>query len=149
MKPYRKSGMAITIIFVIAVFSLIAGIWAGMSTYGWVNDAKSSEGTVVEVIESRTNKKKRTFKPKVAYEVDGLKREFVSSLGSNPPSYEVGDKVRVVSNISRDKEDIISLGALYGFPITLILMGSVATLVALLFRNGEMVLRLIHPGLFR
>jgi hypothetical protein len=138
---------------VAGVFFLIALIAAGVGvhTHGWVKTATVSEGTVIELVPKERKGKNRhkgpRYAPKVAYEQDGVPREFVSSSASSPPSYQVGDKVRIVAKPDEGREAIASLGYLYGFPIFGTTIGLAVSISLLLVANGEKVLRWLHPNL--
>ncbi|MFE0251879.1 DUF3592 domain-containing protein [Streptomyces sp. NPDC059010] len=88
-----------------SVFLVIGLVLAGLSV-SFLTDAKRAPGTVVELEwqkdDSGTSRKGRGNDEPVAYPVvefasaDGTKRTFRSSTGSNPPSYEEGERVEVL-----------------------------------------------------
>ncbi|GAA3148612.1 DUF3592 domain-containing protein [Streptomyces echinatus] len=88
-----------------AVFLVIGLVLAG-TTISFLADAERARGTVV-ALEWRDDDHgmshgKRTHDGPVAYPVveftsaDGTPRTFRSSTGTNPPSYEKGDRVEVL-----------------------------------------------------
>ncbi|WP_055551319.1 DUF3592 domain-containing protein [Streptomyces sp. NBRC 110028] len=88
-----------------AVFLVIGLILAGMSV-SFLTDAKRAQGTVVALewrndSSGASRKATQSNKP-AAYPVveftsaDGTSRTFRSSTGSNPPSYDEGDRVEVL-----------------------------------------------------
>lgn len=63
------------------------------NTRTFVEDATRTEGTVVELVESRSSDS-TTYRPVVDFTTStGETIRFTSSSGSNPPSYSVGEKV--------------------------------------------------------
>lgn len=56
-----------------------------------------AEGSVTEIEEYRVASGKRMYRPHVGFiDAAGQRRTFVSSLGSNPPSYAKGDRVAII-----------------------------------------------------
>ncbi|MEP2776519.1 MAG: DUF3592 domain-containing protein [Luteolibacter sp.] len=139
------------IILIISLILLVVGVATGVGTFSWLRDARTAEGTVIELVEnkssSRKKGKKSTFAPRVSYQIDGQDRDFVSSQSSNPPDFKIGEKVRVATNLQRDKESIATFGELYGFSVgaTFIGLAMAGTVVALM--NGDKLLRVFHPHL--
>ncbi|MFF7656746.1 DUF3592 domain-containing protein [Streptomyces sp. NPDC007983] len=88
-----------------AVFLVIGLIFAGVSV-SFLTDAKRAQGTVVALewrndSSGASRKATQSNKP-AAYPVveftsaDGTSRTFRSSTGSNPPSYDEGERVEVL-----------------------------------------------------
>ncbi|MDF3148841.1 MULTISPECIES: DUF3592 domain-containing protein [unclassified Streptomyces] len=88
-----------------AVFLVVGLILAGMSV-SFLVDAERAPGTVVALEwrddDNGASRRKRANDEPVAYPVveftsaDGTSRTFRSSTGSNPPSYEEGERVEVL-----------------------------------------------------
>ncbi|MGN9760982.1 DUF3592 domain-containing protein [Streptomyces sp. SD31] len=88
-----------------AVFLVVGLILAGMSV-SFLVEAERARGTVVALEwrkdDTGTSRKKRQSDEPVAYPVveftsaDGTSRTFRSSTGSNPPSYDEGERVDVL-----------------------------------------------------
>ncbi|MFJ8534210.1 DUF3592 domain-containing protein [Streptomyces sp. NPDC093591] len=88
-----------------AVFLVVGLVLAGISV-SFLMDAERARGTVVALEwrkdDSGTSRKKRQSDEPVAYPVveftsaDGTSRTFRSSTGSNPPSYDEGERVEVL-----------------------------------------------------
>ncbi|MEU3994042.1 DUF3592 domain-containing protein [Streptomyces platensis] len=82
-----------------AMFLVLGLVLAGVSA-SFLSDAKRTRGSVV-ALEWREDDHGEIRTP-VAYPVveftsaDGMPRRFQSSTGSNPPSYEKGDRVEVL-----------------------------------------------------
>jgi hypothetical protein len=84
------------------VFTLVGvGMLVGVfliykSTSAFLGEAVKAEGTVVELMQSRSSDS-TTYRPVVHFiNQDGQKIEFMSTAGSNPPSYSEGQKVEVL-----------------------------------------------------
>lgn len=61
----------------------------------FVNNAMEGKGHVTNLVRSNS-KNGYVFKPVVEFQtVDGTRIEFTSSMGTSPPSYDVGDNVTV------------------------------------------------------
>ncbi|MCT9084367.1 DUF3592 domain-containing protein [Streptomyces fulvoviolaceus] len=88
-----------------ALFLVVGLILAGVSV-SFLVDAERARGTVVALEwrndHSSSSRKKRSNDKPSAYPVveftsaDGVQRTFRSSTGSNPPSYEEGERVEVL-----------------------------------------------------
>lgn len=87
-----------------ALFLVIGLILAGVSA-SFLADAKRARGTVVSLEwrnDHDTSRRTQTDDKPAAYPVvaftsaDGAPRKFEDSTGSNPPSYEVGERVEVL-----------------------------------------------------
>ncbi|SED57029.1 Protein of unknown function [Streptomyces sp. 2224.1] len=94
-----RRWIAVALIALGAVFLVLALVLAGV-TASFLSDAKRTRGSVVS-LEWREDDHGEDHTP-VAYPVveftsaDGMPRRFRSSTGSNPPSYEKGDRVEVL-----------------------------------------------------
>lgn len=84
------------------VFTLVGvGMLVGVfliykSTSAFLAEAVKAEGTVVELVQSRSSDS-TTYKPVVHFiNQNGQEIEFMSTAGSNPPSYSKGQKVEVL-----------------------------------------------------
>ncbi len=134
----------------VSVLVFVSGVIGGMVTFSWVKDARSVEGTVIELVEKKSSSKEgksTTYAPKVSYLIDGEKREFVSSQSSSSAAFKVGESVRVAANLRRDKECIATFGELYGFAVGAIMLGLAMGLTTAAIVNGDRILRWMHPNL--
>lgn len=95
------------IILSISLVLFVIGVTTGVSTFSWLKNAKTAEGKVVQLVEKRSSSKKSrktTYAPKVSYEIEGEKREFVSSQSSSPSDFKIGQTVRVAINPEKTKK---------------------------------------------
>lgn len=78
------------------------------STNSFLAEAAKAEGTVIELVQSRSGDS-TTYRPVVQFESkNGQAIEFVSSSGSNPPSYSKGQKVEVLYRPTQPQDAKIS-----------------------------------------
>lgn len=113
-------------------FTLIGiGMLAGAfllykSTSSFLAEATKTEGTVVDLIRSQSSNS-TTYRPVVHFlGQNGQTIEFVSSTGSNPPSYSKGQKVEVMYRPTEPQDAKINgFFSLWGGPIFLSGIGAV------------------------
>ncbi len=81
---------------------LLIAFFVGKNTYEFLGNSIETRGTVVDMYSVRSSSSSgtsTTYKPKVHfYSRNGKLFEFVSSTSSNPPAYEIGEKVDVLYN---------------------------------------------------
>lgn len=84
---------------VVGLGMLIGAMYAYQSQQKFLKTAQTTEGTVQELVYSRSKKGSGTYHPVVAFEAsDGKHYTFHSDMGTNPPSYNVGERVEVRYN---------------------------------------------------
>ncbi|MFI0821054.1 DUF3592 domain-containing protein [Streptomyces sp. NPDC021098] len=131
------------------LFLVIGLILAGVSI-SFLSDAKHARGTVV-ALEWRddhdsTSRRRSSSNGPAAYPVveftsaDGTPRTFRSSMGSNPPSYERGERVEVLYQAdSPDDARINGFASLWLLPLIFgglgLLFAGVGTAVAVVGRR--------------
>lgn len=88
-----------------AVFStvgigmLVASFFVFSSTTSFISRALEANGKVTDLERSRSSNSSTTYRPVVEFTTATGKRiEFVSSVGSSPPSHRVGEAVKVLYN---------------------------------------------------
>lgn len=79
----------------------VAAYWAYSHTQGFIDQALSAQGTVIELSRSSsgssTSGGSSTYRPVVVFQDhNGQRVEFIASVGSNPPSHRKGDRVEVL-----------------------------------------------------
>jgi len=75
---------------------LVGAFFVYRSTSGFLATAQTAQGTVIELVRSQSNDS-TTYRPVVRFvTAEGRSIEFVSSSGSNPPSYARGETVPVL-----------------------------------------------------
>jgi hypothetical protein len=93
----QRSARNRPLLFVVMGFAMIGGgILAVRSTARLESAGLSASGTVVELHESPAGKGSGTYHPVVRFmTANGASAQFEDGSGSNPPSYRVGEQVRV------------------------------------------------------
>ncbi|AZQ35670.1 DUF3592 domain-containing protein [Streptomyces cyaneochromogenes] len=132
-----------------ALFLVVGLVLAGVSV-AFLADAERAQGTVVSLEwrseNNSASRKKRTDDRPVAYPVveytsaQGTPRTFRSSTGSNPPSYEVGERVEVLYRAdSPDDARINGFASLWLLPLIFggigLVIAGIGTAVALAGRR--------------
>ncbi|MEW2401011.1 DUF3592 domain-containing protein [Streptomyces sp. NPDC046862] len=138
-----------------SLFLVVGLILAGVSV-SFLTDAQRARGTVVTLEwrndHSGVSRKKRTDDKPAAYPVveftsaDGTQRKFRDSTGSNPPSYEVGERVEVLYRAdSPDDARINGFASLWLLPLIFggigLLSAGIGTVVALVTRGRSQAAR--------
>lgn len=138
-----------------ALFLVVGLILAGVSV-SFLTDAERARGTVVTLEwrndHSGVSRKKRVNDEPAAYPVveftsaDGTPRRFRDSTGSNPPSYEVGERVEVLYRAdSPDDARINGFSSLWLLPLIFggigLLFAGIGTVVALVTRGRSRAAR--------
>lgn len=80
----------------VGIGMLVGAFLIYKSTSSFLAEATKAEGTVVDLVQSRSSDS-TTYRPVVHFiNQNGQKIEFMSTTGSNPPSYSKGQKVEVL-----------------------------------------------------
>jgi len=83
------------VLLVVGTLLLGVGIWLFMGKLEFVDHSTVADGIVTD-LESSSSKNGRTYRPVVNFrDSGGQEQTFVSSMGSSPASYEVGESVKV------------------------------------------------------
>jgi hypothetical protein len=112
------------------------GLLAGAFYWGYQSSSESSEfaraeGTVVDLQFDEDTDGGGVYRPLVEFvDAGGSRRTFLSSYGSYPAPYDVGDKVGVLYNPANPSDATMdSFGALYLGPVIVGSLGLVFTLI--------------------
>ncbi len=88
--------------FVLGVAMLIGTYFLFKSTNEFLAKAISTEGKVIELVRKKSGNSSNnsiSYHPLVSFvDQEGYNSEFLSSSGSNPPAYKVGEKVEILYN---------------------------------------------------
>lgn len=117
MKTITISKYVFTIV---GVGLLIGALFLYQSASAFLAKATTADGTVVDLVRSRSSDS-ITYRPVVQFmNQKGEKIEFISSSGSNPPSYSKGEKVEVLYLPDEpQKAKINGFFSLWGAPVIL------------------------------
>jgi len=126
-------------IFAAIGLAMLAGAFlAFTSTQNFLSTAVSTQGTVIELVRSRSSSSSNgssdyTYAPVVKFETkDGSLIEFQSSTSSNPPSYAEGETIEVLYQKSSPHDaKIKGFFSLWGLSMILGIIGSVFSLIGL------------------
>lgn len=120
----------------IGIGMLVGALLFYRSTRSFLAKALSTEGTVIDFIASRSTSSSSgtssyTYQPVVVYtDANGDITQFVSSVGSNPPDYSVGERVEVLYLPGKTQEaKINSFFSLWGGVAILGALGGIFFLV--------------------
>lgn len=87
------------VLMLIGTIMLLGALYWYQNTHQFTKKALKAEGVVIDLIESRSSNNSSssyTYAPKVKFNTDkGQEITFTTSSSSNPPSYEVDEKVEV------------------------------------------------------
>jgi hypothetical protein len=114
----------------IGLSMLIGSFFLYQNTQDFLKDALQAEGTVIELVRSRSSDS-TTYRPVVEFKTQsGSVIEFTSSSGSNPPSYSKGEVVSILYHESSPEQAKINgFFSLWGLPLILGSLGAVFFLV--------------------
>lgn len=122
----------------LALLGIVLGVIGALlwlNVRNFVQTAEHAEGTVIELVENRGKEGNRTYRPLVEFtDHQGQRREFLSSSGSNPPRYSVGDKMPILYD--RDRPNSASINHwldLYLFPFVLGIVAAVNLIMSIVF----------------
>jgi len=109
---------------------LIGALFWYQNVKTFIAGASVAQGTVVELVRSQSGSDSPTYRPVVRFNANGRAVEFVSSSGSNPPSYSRGEKVEVFYQPSKPQNAMINgFFSLWGGPLIVGGLGAVFFLV--------------------
>ena len=102
---------------IVGLGMLIAAYFIFSNTQVFLNDSLKTEGIVVDLVRSRSSDSV-TYRPVVEFKTNGGSIiEFMSSSGSNPPSYSMGEMVEVLYRENfPEKAKINSFFSIWGVP---------------------------------
>lgn len=126
-----KTIAIVKYVFAAVGVALLAGAflwWQSVSAF--VAGAARAQGTVVDLIASRSSDS-TTYRPEVRFTAPGGRVvQFISGAGSNPPGYSRGESVEVLFEPSRpDKAMVNGFFSLWGGPLIVGGLGGVFFLV--------------------
>ena len=97
----KSTSIIICAFTTIGIGFLITAVAVFINTQNFLKDAISTEGTVTELVRSRSGSESSSsnsvvYRPVIEFKTrDGNLVEFTSSTGSNPPSYSMGESVGI------------------------------------------------------
>ena len=129
--------LIMSILFGVSSFGLLGGaVWAYFSQQRKMEGGVAVVGTVVELTrQSAVVSRSSMFYPVVEFSaMSGEKVRFVSSFGSRPVGYKVGQSVNVrYDAVDTQKAEIESKMTLWLVPLILVFIGIVACCLTVVF----------------
>lgn len=99
MHQVPLSSSIVRLLFLCAGVVLIcAGIYSGVRTARFIDQASLAEGTVIENVAALdTSENRVTYRPKIHFRArDGQEITIISSFGADPPAYQAGQTVALL-----------------------------------------------------
>ncbi|GHB68865.1 DUF3592 domain-containing protein [Persicitalea jodogahamensis] len=91
----RSERNTTIVLLLVGTLALVGGIYLFVGKLEFLKNSVVVDG-VVSDLDSRSSKNGRTYYPVITYRgAGGREQTFVSSVGSSPASYEIGESVRV------------------------------------------------------
>jgi len=151
----KKLRWLVHLFTLIGLGLLTGAFFTYRSTAEFIDTASTAEGEVIDLVRSSSTSSSgssgSTYRPVVTYlDQHGKTVEFISTAGSNPPSYRRGERVKVFySQDNPQAAKIDGFFSLWGMSMIMGLIGSVFTLFGAGFtvparlkkRRGERLLR--------
>lgn len=113
----------------------VAGMAVGLAlfvhTQQYLDRAQTATGVVTEMVLSRRTAGSKTYKPRIRFQTpSGESMEYVSSVGSNASSYQVGEPVTVYFDPANPSDARLkAFFVLWGFPSIACGVGAVFFLI--------------------
>ena len=126
----KKTGLLSVLFGILGLGLLACAVALALDTRAFIATAKHASGTVTELVPKRDKDDgSTTYTPVVMFETDsGASVSFTSSFSSNPPAYDVGEKVAVLYAPAHPNEARIDgFGSLWLGPV---IMGGIGTVFA-------------------
>lgn len=105
------------IILIVGLVLLVLGVQLFMSSRKFLETGVKTKATVIENIAVRSQGSNHTYTmyaPLLEYEVKGKKKTYTPNARSNPPAYDIGDKVPIVYSAKNSQNvRIISYWGVY------------------------------------
>ena len=107
-----------TVFSIVGPCMLIGALLFFWNTQNFINNSESTNGTVIDLVQSRTDSGV-VYKPVVEFQTqDGSTIEFTSMAGTNPPQFSTGDSVSVYyKESSPNKARLNSFFSLWGLSL--------------------------------
>ena len=110
----------------------------------WLRNAQFSEGTIIELIASRSSNS-TSYRPRVRFtSADGVAHEFTRAYSSRPVGFVVGQQVTVAYDAQSYEGRIVTFGQRFGFAAVLASIGFALIVMATCFLLGGSLV----PGIY-
>ena len=125
-----------TILLTVGLALAAGGLAVALNEHYFISRGTVTEGTVAENV-----RRGKGYTPRITFRTpQGRETSFMPSFTSKPPSYDVGEKVRVVYRGDGEGARILSFALRFGLAWPLICMGLALALLAIGFKYGDSLL---------
>lgn len=152
MKPMSALRIIEVVFQVFGTGCLIGAAVCAAKARTFVQEADRSEGVVVDNLASRDSDGDLTYRAVVEYsQAGGGRGRFNADVASNPPSFEVGERVQILVSRDGSRQSIDSFGQIWFLPVFLAGFGAVFGGIGFAFpiarkRKAEFVRYVKHTG---
>ena len=120
----------------IGLLLLVVSLGIGSYQHWTISHGSVADGTVVENV-SRA-KSRGSYSPRIEFRTkQGKDVVFMTTFSSNPPTYTIGDKVKVVYDGDGESPRILSFALRFGLAWALMGAGLALVIIAFGFRYGD------------
>ncbi|MBD1915729.1 MULTISPECIES: DUF3592 domain-containing protein [Cyanophyceae] len=144
MKSIAVTKHAFALAFLLPGIGMLAAtLFTYKNTSTFLNDAIRTEGTVIELIQSRSDDSIMYYPVVVFANQDGEEIEFTSLSGSNPPSYSTGQAIEIFYLPAEpQRAEINDFFSLWGMPAIFGGLGSIFSAIG----AGMIVVPMLKEG---
>jgi hypothetical protein len=137
---------AFYIMLPIGLLLIVVSLGIGTYEHRAITRGTVTEGTVVGNIR-RSRSGKSGYTPEVKFQTrQGKDVVFMPGMSSNPPMYDVGEKLRVVYQGDGEDARILSFGLRFGLAWSLLCAGAALVVIAFGFRYGNDFINTYYVG---
>jgi hypothetical protein len=124
------------ILLPIGLLLIVVSLGIGSYQHFTISHGSVADGTVVEnVPRGRGNP---SYSPRIEFRTkQGRDVSFMTTFSSNPPTYNIGDKVKVVYDDDGEIPRVLSFGLRFGLAWSLLCAGLALVVIAFGFRYGD------------
>ena len=135
----------------LCLFVLLCGFGVRnvVKVYRELQDSRAVLGTVVRLVESSGSDGGGSDHSVIAYEVNGTAYEYMTPWSSSPPTYGIGERVRIAhARLDASRGRVATAGSAYGTGFLMVFIGSGGLLFCLGLIHSDRVMRWLHPHLY-
>jgi hypothetical protein len=137
---------AFYIMLPIGLLLIVISLGIGTYEHRAITNGTVTEGTVVGNYR-RARRGTATYSPQVKFQTrQGKDVVFTPGFSSNPPTYDVGEKLRVVYQGDGTDARILTFGMRFGLAWSLLCAGAALVVIAFGFRYGNDFINSYYVG---
>ena len=131
-----------TALLAVGLLFVTASLALALNEHWFISRGTITEGTVVENV-----RKNKGYTPRISFRTaQGKEVAFSPAFNTNPPSYKVGEAVRIVYRGEGEGARILTFGLRFGLAWPLLCVGLAVVLLSLGFKYGDAVLLSRYVG---